>query len=93
MSALLSLPGIARRCFHLGDLLFVPQVVQRDVKKPLVGIQSLEDRKRMLRIVFFQRKLRVLNKPDGLGARFFEPANHLGLGETSLFQLFPPKTP
>src|SRR5262245_16290575 len=67
---------------HLGDLLVVPQVVQRDVKQPLVGIQSLEDRKRMLRVVFFQRELRVLNKLDGLGARLFEPANHLGLGET-----------
>ena len=79
---MLSLPGIARRCFHLGDLLVVPQVVQRDVKQTLIGIQSLEDRKRMLRVVFFQRKLRVLNKLDGLGARLFEPANHLGLGET-----------
>ena len=48
------LGGIAGHCFHLDDLLVVPHVVQRDVKQPLVGIQSIEDRKRMLRVGSFK---------------------------------------
>src|SRR5262249_6960107 len=53
-----------------------------------------EDRKRMLRVVFFQRKLRVLNKLDGLGARLLNlritsalerPCGRIDSGDTALW--------